>query len=219
MLIELLALTLITAQSGGPSFDCEAAFEPVEDAICTDDKLSALDLRMADRYAAVRRALPAGARTALAADQRWFLGSRDEWFDNRDRWSDFPDLASRMTDRIDFLNQIDSSGAGGLTGRWRNVAGEVVIRPGRDGGLTVSISAANPVNARWVCEVNMSGRASGPATARSVEGVADGDPAYRLKATLGNGVLRIDETRTRGSGGPGYCGANGGVGGAYFRVY
>lgn len=199
----------------GPSFDCTAALEPVEDAICNDATLARLDLRLNARYVAVRRGLSADGRRALTGDQRRFLAARNEWFENRDRWSDFPDLKGRMTDRIAFLDAMDTGRIGGLGGRWSNVAGEADIVPAGDEGLRVSINTANPVNARWICNVEFTGKTAG----RVVEGVPDGEPGYRLRAELNGDVLQIVETQLAAeSYGPGYCGANGSVAGAYFRV-
>lgn len=214
-MIVLAALALLAPQAG-PSFNCARAGAPVEHAICADAALGRLDRRMADRYVAVRRALPASAREALAQDQRWFLGARDEWYENRDRWSDFPDLRVRMTDRTAFLASIRTTPARGLVGRWRNAAGEVEITRAGANHVKVAINTANPVNARWLCDVSI----TGPLSGASVQGLADNDSDYRLRATVRDGVLRIEETRVTGreSYGPGYCGANGMVSGAYFRV-
>lgn len=199
----------------GPSFDCTAAFEPVEDAICNDATLARLDLQLKARYVAVRRGLSADARRALTDDQRWFLAARDEWFENRDRWSDFPDLEGRMTDRIAFLDAMDTRRTGGLPGRWSNASGAADIVSAGAGRLRVSINTANPVNARWVCNVEFTGATAG----RVVEGVPDGEPDYRLRAELKGDVLQIVETKVAAEAyGPGYCGANGSVAGAYFRV-
>lgn len=210
------AVALLLAPQDGPSFSCARARTPVEHAICADAALGRLDRRMADRYVAARRAFPASAREALAQDQRWFLGARDEWYENRDRWSDFPDLRGRMTDRAAFLSSIRATPSRDLVGRWRNASGVVEITRAGPNRLKVAINTANPVNARWLCDVSITGAASGGA----VQGLADNDSDYRLRATVRDGVLRIEETRVSGreSYGPGYCGANGFVGGAYFRV-
>ena len=210
-----LIIALLSAQADDrPSFDCARASTPVEHAICAEPGLARLDMRMAARYAAVRRAMPPGARSVLTTDQRWFLGARDEWFENRDRWEGFPDLTTRMTGRIAFLDSLDTRVRPGLTGRWVNVAGVAEVADAGDGRLRLSIAAASPVNARWICEVSGMGRVS--------DGVltvtAEDSPGWRLRVTSTGGVLRIEELGPGGDAIRPYCGNNGHVDGGYFRT-
>lgn len=218
-LISLVAgLALADApQAAGPSFDCARATTLAEQTICADPALARLDRRMAERYAAVRRALPSAARPALTRDQRWFLGARDEWRENSERvgFRDFAGMAERMSDRIEFLDSLDPRPVRGLTGVWRNLAGSAEVRAAGEGRLRVSISAAHPVNARWLCEVSGTGRV--------VDGVltvaADDAPGWRLRVTLQSGVLTVEELAPAGeSEMRPYCGANGHVDGGYFRT-
>ena len=69
-----------------PSFDCAKAESSAEELVCADDKLAALDRRLAQRYAAATEAaagLDAGADEAvrnLRATQRgWIKGRDDCW--------------------------------------------------------------------------------------------------------------------------------------------
>lgn len=217
MSLATLAIALFATQAAdGPSFNCARASTPVEHAICADRALSRLDRRMAERYVAVRRTLPAPAREALRQDQRWFLSAQEEWYENRDRWGGFPEVPGRLSGRADFLASIKPGTPTSLVGRWRNVAGEAEITQSAPGRLAVDISAASPVNARWLCE---SAGIEGPLVGRSVEGLASDDPSYRIRVTLKDGYLEIEEEAlTPGSYGPPYCGANGHVSGVYFRV-
>ena len=215
-MIALYVLALAMPQAAAPSFDCAQASTPVERSICADRRLAAQDRQVADAYARVRRSLSPAARDALARDQRWYLGARDEWFENRDRWDGFPDLSSRMTSRVAFLTSLSTMRPDTLVGRWRNVAGEVEITRMAGGRLSVAATAAQPTNARWLCEeVGFEGVPTG----RSVEGMTSDDPAYRIRATLKDGYLEVEEEAlTPGSYGPPYCGANGHISGVYFRV-
>lgn len=214
----LLAAAALTAPQDvirGPSFDCTAAFAAVEQAICSDAQLAALDVQLGERYAAVRRALPAGARAALRDDQRWFLGARDEWFGNRDHpgFSEFPDLAERMAGRIEFLESVRTEPADRLTGVWSNLAGEVLVMPADGGRWRVEVTAAHPVNARWICEVGGAGRiVDGVLTV-----VADEASEWRIQARLRRGFLELVETGPGAAADRPYCGHNGFVAGAYFR--
>ncbi|SFC76739.1 MliC family protein [Tropicimonas isoalkanivorans] len=81
--LSLLAATPAVAQTG-PAFDCTKAESVAEELICSDPALSALDRRVADRYAAAletARGLDAGAEAAedeLRAYQRGWIKGRDE---------------------------------------------------------------------------------------------------------------------------------------------
>lgn len=212
MLTVILALALSDPQViDGPSFDCTAAFAAVENEICSDPELARLDLAMARRYVAVRRGMSAEARTVLADDQRRFLDARDEWFKYRTRWADFPDLAARMTDRIAFLDALRPAPASDMTGVWRNAAGVAAVESDGD-RVSIRISAAHPVNARWICMARAEGRI--------VDGVLEAVMAYpedaRLRATLNDGVLRVEEVAPAADplSRP-WCGAGGHVDGAY----
>lgn len=216
MLLSSLAgaLTLFAGpQTSAPSFNCARATTLSEHAICADPALGRLDRRMADRYVAVRRALPAPAREALTRDQRWFIGAREEWQENSTRggFRDFPDLADRMSDRAEFLDSLQTRPAANLHGEWRNAAGMIVIRPTGKGQVFVDINAANPVNARWLCQVSGTAQPSGGAVTIAA------DDGWRIRLSLENGYLRVEETPPAGGrGGAPYCGANGHLGTAYF---
>jgi uncharacterized protein len=202
-------------QASQPSFSCNRASTPAEHAICADARLGRLDRHLAERYAVVRRAMTPGMREALTRDQRWFLGARDEWQENGARvgFRDFPDLAERMDGRIAFLDSLQTRPATRLVGDWRNAAGQVKVRDTGKGHLSVEINAANPVNARWLCDVRGTGRMLG-------NGVTiDGGDGWRIRVSLHQGLLKVEELAPAGQGGmrP-YCGANGHLGDAYFRT-
>jgi uncharacterized protein YecT (DUF1311 family) len=217
LLALLLAATTLAApqEAHGPSFDCTAAFQPVETAICSDGRLALLDLRLAERYAAVRGAIGPQARAALVDDQRWFLGARDEWFENREGvgFRDFPDLADRMSARIDFLESVRTEPAAELVGVWSNLAGEVLVMPAGEGRARVEITAAQPVNARWICEVAGSGRISDGVLIVAPEGAAD----WRLEVRLRRGFVEVTEIGPQDNASRPWCGHNGHVDGVYFR--
>jgi uncharacterized protein YecT (DUF1311 family) len=216
MLLSSLAgvLTLFAVpQASGPSFNCARASTLSEHAICADPALGRLDRRMADRYVAVRRALPSAAREALTRDQRWFIGSREEWQENSGRggFRDFPDLADRMSGRIDFLDSLQTRRATGLNGVWRNAAGMIEIRPDAKGQVAIDINAAHPVNARWLCNVSGTTQVNG-----GVATIAAGD-GWRIRLSLEGGYLKVEELPPPGGQGVApYCGANGHLGTAYF---
>lgn len=213
MIAILLAALALSPQAVQPSFNCRLAESQAEHAICADAELARLDRRMAGAYRDARARLSPQARDALVRDQRWFVGARDDWFENRVRWDGFPTLDQRMTERTVFLNAIGRGGRGWV-GQWRNVAGVVDIVEW-NGELVVSLNSANPTNARWLCEAAFSGtpvddRLSGP--------VRD-EEDRRLTVRLSGDMIVIDEQAEEGAySSPGYCGANGFVTGTYFRA-
>ncbi|MFN3817093.1 lysozyme inhibitor LprI family protein [Brevundimonas sp.] len=209
----IMMFGLLMGALSQPSFNCDRAETGTERAICADADLSRQDLELATLYRDVRDRLSPEARDALRQDQRWFLGARDQWFENRDRWAGFPTLAERMEERSEFLESIDAE-ARGWTGRWRNAAGALNITE-HEGRLTLAFNTAHPANARWLCDVSLTGEP----VEGVIEGPADTDESYRLSARLLGDVIQVEETPVEGHGGPPeYCGANGFVGGSFFRV-
>lgn len=218
-MIATLALALsltVGPQASQPSFDCRRASTPTEHAICADPALGRMDRQMAERYGALRRALPPMAREALTRDQRRFIGARDEWQENSTRggFRDFGDLGERMRGRIQLLGMMRTRPERRLAGGWSNAAGTVQLTPAGDGTVRVDFSAAHPVNARWLCEV--------AGQAKPVNGVLtiDGTEGWEIRIRLRDGYLQVEEIEPRsGEGGvrP-YCGANGYLEGAYFGV-
>jgi len=83
VLMSMLAAGLSTATAGAatPSFDCSAV-DPgsVEELICDDDALSAIDRAMADVYAAASARAVNEHPPVLKAEQRgWIKGRDDCW--------------------------------------------------------------------------------------------------------------------------------------------
>ena len=93
----MIAITVLVATLSGdpsvvqtngtqPSFDCSKAESSAEELICADDKLAALDRRLAKRYGAaldVADAMDAGADEAVkairATQRGWIKGRDDCW--------------------------------------------------------------------------------------------------------------------------------------------
>ena len=81
---RVLAAAKSRAEGGaevGPSFDCAKAGSRTEIAICSDDILTELDLNIAARYTDLRVRLSPAGRERLLADQRAWLGQRDQCAD------------------------------------------------------------------------------------------------------------------------------------------
>jgi uncharacterized protein/heat shock protein HslJ len=68
------------AQKPGPTFDCAKASGQVEQLICKDPELAALDRKMAEVYAAAMKRFPANIAAQERATQRgWIKGRNDCW--------------------------------------------------------------------------------------------------------------------------------------------
>lgn len=72
-LLGVLTLCLATAPAAAASFDCGKAATPVEQAVCADPTLSALDERLAQAYRGQRARLTPPGADRLKADQRGWL--------------------------------------------------------------------------------------------------------------------------------------------------
>ncbi|MBA4791959.1 MAG: DUF1311 domain-containing protein [Rhizobiales bacterium] len=75
----MVGALLLLAGTGGAqaaSFDCKAAKEPDEKAICASMALSDLDVRMATLYEVAGHLVAMGQRGMLQDEQREFLKSR-----------------------------------------------------------------------------------------------------------------------------------------------
>lgn len=77
----LAALAQGASAQGGPSFDCaQKLTSSVEQRICADPKLAALDRQMAGAYeAATAKATRADARTLETEQRGWIKGRNDCW--------------------------------------------------------------------------------------------------------------------------------------------
>jgi uncharacterized protein len=68
------------AQDAAPSFDCAKAAGTVEELVCHDSELAALDRRMAEVYAQAQKEWPENVAAEQRALQRgWIKGRNDCW--------------------------------------------------------------------------------------------------------------------------------------------
>ncbi|WP_082979908.1 lysozyme inhibitor LprI family protein [Labrys sp. WJW] len=214
-LLPVIAMPAIALAAGKPSFDCRKASTEVEKAICASPALSKADAEIAVAYERLRKALDPQAAAALAADQRWFVGARDEAGASKEGVGAFRTLKERLTERARFLKGIRVKPQGGFVGSWRNNAGGFDIEAKPDGSLTVSGDVVEPVMGRWVCEVSGSGRDAGGV----LEVKQDGEASI-LKLTHEGASLKAETVFPAGATerSVGYCGMNGSADGSYFQV-
>jgi len=80
MVVLTLLVPSSAAMAASPAFDCSKTRGSVEELICADEDLSALDRKMASIYAAASRKAVDEHPRALKADQRgWIKGRNDCW--------------------------------------------------------------------------------------------------------------------------------------------
>jgi uncharacterized protein len=197
------------AQTAGP--DCSKAATPVEQAICGDGELSRLDRAVREAYARAQGRVDRDARAALQKDQREHLNERAMIFAN----GAMP-LDTYLRTRLDFLERLEnpawSRDAGAFVGTWRSSLGEVRITREEGGQLVVGISTLSPAESKWVCDIE--GSASGPRNGR-LEFTED-----EVKITLSRrgSALVVGDQVPQGDGGRPFCGENGYIDGAFFKV-
>jgi uncharacterized protein len=200
--------------AAAPSFDCGKASEEAEKAICKDARLSGLDAAIARTYAAASAKLKGAAARALQDDQRSFIAIRDQSYG-------LPDygLEERLQFRLTFLQNVakalPSSGTD-FAGVWENSVGTVTIKPAAGGKLSVEAQAADPISARWVCDI-----ADEIAPNKGALTFTDGDTPADSTATISlrrDGPLLQLSEEVKPDTVRGYCGHNGSLEGAYFRT-
>ncbi len=80
LLLSICAIT-IEAAAAGPSFDCgKVAGGSIEEMVCTDELLAALDVKLAEVYeAALQKAVNEQPPTLKAEQRGWIKGRDDCW--------------------------------------------------------------------------------------------------------------------------------------------
>lgn len=86
------------------------------------------------------------------------------------------------------------------------------------GVLTFNAQSVDPVAGRWVCDAKGDGEWTGPEEAMLDIKNEPGDPQWKLVVTRQGPVLKVDEQFVSGERQKTYCGFNGSLSGAYFRV-
>ncbi|MFJ1302809.1 lysozyme inhibitor LprI family protein [Pseudomonadota bacterium AL_CKDN230030165-1A_HGKHYDSX7] len=222
-MIRHLALAASLAVAGSaaaaPSFDCAKASTPVEKSLCGNSVLGNQDAAIAQQYKAVREQLDADAAKALAADQRYFLGVRDNAYDEPYTQSTpFEAITTLMRSRLAFLKSINPKPAAGFVGKWRNVEGEIEITQTPDGKLHVAANSARPYSGRWVCDLSGTAEVYGDTLRITYQ---DGEP-WVLTLTRRGAVIVAQEVPPAGKKdegfGPPFCGMNGSLRGDWFAV-
>ena len=218
-LVLAASLAMAGSAAAAPSFNCAKATTPVEKAICANSALADQDAAIAQQYKTVRSKLDAEAAQSLTADQRYFLGVRDNIYDAPFQGSTpAKEIGTSMRSRLAFLKSINPQPPAGFVGMWKNIEGEIEITKTADGQLFVAANSNQPYRGRWVCD--LSGKA-----------VVDGDtlkvayqdgPPWSLTLTRRGAVLVVRVVPPAGveddGFGPPFCGRNGSLNGDWFAV-
>ena len=213
------SLAMAGSAAAAPSFNCAKASTPVEKSLCGNSVLGNQDAAIAQQYKTVREQLDADAAKALAADQKYFLGVRDNAYDEPYvNSTPFEAITTLMRSRLAFLKSIDPKPAAGFVGKWRNVEGEIEITQTADGQLQVSANSARPYSGNWVCDLSGKAEVSGDTLKVTYQ---DGEP-WTLTLTRRGAVLVTRNAPPPGGKddgfGPPFCGMNGNLHGEWFAV-
>lgn len=200
----------------GPSFNCAKASSAVEKAICGNPELARLDRRIAERFAALLKAMDQPGRAALRKDQQWFQGARDEGFGDAPLSDEETGQLKRtLAYRASFLARIDPTPSAtpppGLTGIWANEAGEIAF--GADGSFNGNV--AEPARGRWVCDA--AGRVTEGKKGTFIS--VPEQPGWSIEVVRFRNFVELTEHASDGlAASSPYCGLNGTFAGSYFRV-
>jgi uncharacterized protein len=215
-ILGFMLIAGVLSAEAAPSFDCAKASSEAEQAICKDAKLAELDAAIARAYAAALGKFKGAAAKALQEDQRSFLAIRDTSFG----WPD-NNLAERLQYRLTFLDEVAKAAAaagGDFGGTWENSYGLITIKPAAGGKFAIEAQAADPVAARWVCDIS-----DEVAPANGALTFDDADPTVPQEATATislrrEGPLLTVSEDVKPEAVRAYCGHNGAMEGAYFRT-
>ena len=203
-----VALTLPAMAQTAP--DCAKLTAPVDRAICADPALGDLDKALRLSFTKARARVDSDALKALEKDQKDFLAERAMVFENRSM-----PLESYMKNRLSFLDGLEnpawSRDATAFLGIWRNSLGEVRISKDDAGKLVVAISTLSPAESKWICDIEGSGIPRNGKLEFSEDEV-------KITVSRRGSALVVGDQLPQGDGGRPFCGANGYIDGAFFKM-
>jgi uncharacterized protein len=199
------------AQTAPPLAACAKPATPVAQAICADPALSELDRTLTKAFTAARGRVDSDALKSLEKDQKAFMDERAMVLEKKTM-----PLDDYLKNRIAFLDRIENPAwtrdARSFVGTWRNSLGEVKVTQDASGKLVVGISTLSPAENRWICDI---------------ESLADAPKSGRLQFTEDEvtvtlarrgSALVVGDQLPQGDGGRPFCGSNGYIDGAYFKM-
>jgi uncharacterized protein len=203
-------MSLSSAMAQSPAPDCAKAATPVSRAICADPELRDLDRAIAKAFTAARARVDSDALKALEKDQKAFMDERALVLEK----NGMP-LADYLRHRVAFLDSVKSPAwgrdAAAFVGTWRNSLGEVRISRDEAGQLVIGISTVSPAENNWICDIEA---AAAPKSGKLQ--FTEDDVTVTL-ARRGSALV-VGDQLPQGDGGRPFCGSNGYIDGAYFKV-
>lgn len=205
-----------TAPSVSPSFNCARASEVAEKLICNNRELAMLDRQIATAFAQALARVDAKAGAALRKEQAIFINVRNAMARPDYKFDPSPApqrLRVIMTDRRSFLQSVRKPPSRTiLSGQWRNYFASLSLKAWPPRHFKIAGSGADPLAARWLCEVD------GIAGSRGGTLVMDerGSDGSELSFVRDGDMLKITERLAKGSAVTTYCGHNGSFEGQYF---
>jgi uncharacterized protein YecT (DUF1311 family) len=210
-LAAVLAAASLPAVAQNAPIDCSKAATPVDQAICADPELQALDRSLRDAYVKALGRIDKDAYKALQKDQKAFLDERAMVLERKTM-----PLAEYVRNRTTFLERIEnppwSREAGAFLGTWRSSLGLVQVTKEESGKLLVSISTLSPGENAWVCDIES--LAAMPKNGR----VTFTEDEVKVTLSRRGSALVIGDEVPQGDGGRTFCGANGYIDGVFFKV-
>jgi uncharacterized protein YecT (DUF1311 family) len=206
-----LSLTAAPVSAQTAPLNCVAAVSATELAICADAELVALDRSVREAYIKALGRLDRDSVPALQKDQKAFLDERTQVLEK----NTMP-LATYLRQRRDLLDTIEnpawSREASAFLGTWKNSLGMVRVTLEEGGRLVVQISTLSPAEMVWICDIE-----SVAALPRNGRVTFTEDEVKVTLSRRGSALVVGDEV-PQGDGGRSFCGSNGYIDGAYFKV-
>jgi uncharacterized protein len=207
----LLAAALQPAFAQTAPTNCASPAGPAEQAICADDELRSLDRALRDAYVKALGRVDREGVKALQKDQKAFLDERTLVVEKKTM-----PLSEYLRHRIALLERIEnpswSREAGAFLGTWKSSLGKVQVTREDGGRLVVQISTLSPAETSWICDIE--GVAAAPRNGR----VTFTEDEVKVTLSRRGSALVIGDEVPQGDGGRPFCGANGYIDGAYFKV-
>jgi len=207
----VLACLTCAFPAAAQTLDCAKLPTPVEQAICAEPELAALDRRVREAFVKTSGRVDRDALKALQKDQKDFLAERAMVFDNKAM-----PLADYLRNRLSFLEGVEnpawSRDAAAFLGTWRSSLGEVRVSADDTGALVVAISTLSPAESRWICDIE--GSVGAPRNGR----LTFTEDEVKVTLSRRGSALVVGDQLPQGDGGRPFCGANGYIDGAFFKV-
>jgi uncharacterized protein YecT (DUF1311 family) len=211
VLAAAFAAISVPAAAQTAPLNCTKPAGPVEQVICADSELQALDRSVRDAYVKALGRIDRDSTAALQKDQKAFLDERAMVLEKKTMaFGDYLRQRQVFLERIE--NPAWSREAGAFLGIWKSSLGMVQVTREDGGKLVVQISTLSPAETAWICDIE--GTAGAPKNGR----VSFTEDEVKVTLSRRGSALVIGDEVPQGDGGRTFCGANGYIDGTYFKV-